>query len=398
MNDETIKLTENIQKEFERLSKKDKELQTLLKATLENSKSYTDALNLADRLGANLSEAVKKNIIEGILPDDILSKEIADDIVNSVYGNAFDIAEQAAQNVQKRINESAGLGLNTVSPQTKQERLASLSNTVADKNINEAGKTLTKAARELPQGAVSDTLKANADFQGKSGINARIIRRAESKCCKWCDSLAGSYKYPDVPRDVYRRHANCRCTVEYYPGKGKEKQNVWSKEWKTQEEKNAVEKRKNLVNNLDSKNVALEYLKTAQPGVGNIEYEKDYNKLRHAQEIKMAQWLHDNFGGDIVLLNESNMAEVKTADYLWRGKLWDLKTITSEKAANSALRHGIKQIEENPGGIIFDFSAESLNQEKLWDVVGKRMGWYNTQGKYDVMVVFKDALKGVRRY
>lgn len=241
MNDETIKLTGNIQKEFERLSKKDKEFQTLLKATLENSKSYTDALNLADRLGANLSEAVKKNIAEGILPDDILSKEIADDIVNSVYGNAFDIAEQAAQNVQKRINESAGLGLNTVSPQTKQERLASLSNTVADKNINEAGKTLTKAARELPQGAVSDTLKANADFQGKSGINARIIRRAESKCCKWCDSLAGSYKYPDVPRDVYRRHANCRCTVEYYPGKGKEKQNVWSKEWKTQEEYDKIE-------------------------------------------------------------------------------------------------------------------------------------------------------------
>ena len=40
-------------------------------------------------------------------------------------------------------------------------------------------------------------------------------------------SLEGEYEYPDVPKDVYRRHENCDCTVEYISA-GK-RQDVWTK-------------------------------------------------------------------------------------------------------------------------------------------------------------------------
>jgi len=60
----------------------------------------------------------------------------------------------------------------------------------------------------------------NAEFHYKSGMSPKIIRKETGKCCKWCKNLVGTYRYPDVPKDVYRRHQNCRCTVEYIPKKG----------------------------------------------------------------------------------------------------------------------------------------------------------------------------------
>ena len=145
-------------------------------------------------------------------------------------------------------------------------------------------------------------------------------------------------------------------------------------------------------------NVLEEYRRTATPGQGSITYDEGYDRTLHANEIKTAQWLHDHLGGDIVLLNEANEDHQKTADYLWRGKLWDLKNTSTEKAANSAIRHGIKQIEKNPGGIILDFGDTVPVQEMLWDIVTKRMGWYTTNGRYDILVITNGELVAAKRY
>lgn len=81
------------------------------------------------------------------------------------------------------------------------------------------------------QSFVDDTMKRNAEFQSKAGVSPKIVRKSPTKCCPWCDALVGTYNYPDdVPDDVYRRHDNCNCIVEFYPGDG-HKQNVWTKSW-----------------------------------------------------------------------------------------------------------------------------------------------------------------------
>lgn len=59
-----------------------------------------------------------------------------------------------------------------------------------------------------------------------------------------------------------------------------------------------------------------EYLKKATPGIGKVSYDSGYDLSRHADEIKTAQWLHDHLGGDIMLLNESNVEGQKRPDYL----------------------------------------------------------------------------------
>ena len=141
-----------------------------------------------------------------------------------------------------------------------------------------------------------------------------------------------------------------------------------------------------------------EYVRGKIPGQGTITFDEGYDRALHVNEIKIAQWLHDHLGGDIVLLNEVNEDHQKTADYLWRGKLWDLKSTSTEKAANSAIRHGIKQIEKNPGGIILDFGDAVPVQETLWDIVTKRMGWYPPNGQYDILVIANGELIAAKRY
>ena len=144
--------------------------------------------------------------------------------------------------------------------------------------------------------------------------------------------------------------------------------------------------------------VTSEYLKSAKPGIGNITLDKGYTESKHREEIKIAQWLHDTIGGDIVLLCETNEDKVKTPDYLWNEKMWDLKTISSEKAANSAVRHGIAQIRENPGGIILDFGDREFSLSALLDVIDRRMGWYDTNGSVDILVLSKGKLISAKRY
>lgn len=145
-------------------------------------------------------------------------------------------------------------------------------------------------------------------------------------------------------------------------------------------------------------NVLEEYKRKATPGQGSITYDEGYNRTRHAEEIKTAQWLHDTLGGDIMLLNESNIQGQKMPDYLWRNSYWDLKTLSSEKAANSAIRHGLQQIRNNPGGLILDMGDLEVSLDELNAVIEKRMQWNQTKAAVDIMVIQKGKPIEILRY
>ncbi|MBQ9348980.1 MAG: hypothetical protein IJT94_16860, partial [Oscillibacter sp.] len=143
--------------------------------------------------------------------------------------------------------------------------------------------------------------------------------------------------------------------------------------------------------------VTKEYIDNATPGVGTVELEDGYEEATHKAEIETAEWLHKNLGGNIRLLHESNEQRVKTADYLWRDKLWDLKSVTSEKAANSAIRYGLHQIEENPGGIILNYGECDIRLALLNSFIEKRMQWYQ-RPHADILVLSRGELLEALRY
>lgn len=140
-----------------------------------------------------------------------------------------------------------------------------------------------------------------------------------------------------------------------------------------------------------------EYQKKATPKQGIVTYDKGYDAERHKNEIAFADWLHNKFGGDIKLLNESDIDGVKMPDYIWNGKLWDLKTASTEKSANGLIRKGLKQIELNPGGIFLDYGDRDISIDILLNVIEERMKWHKGKG-LDIMIVRSGEVIKVLRY
>ena len=111
--------------------------------------------------------------------------------------------------------------------------------------------------------------------------------------------------------------------------------------------------------------ISDEFLKNLSLNSREITYDNQYNKNSHKEETFIGKWLYETFGGTIHHIDETNVYGRKSADYLWNDELWDLKTISSEKAVDSALRHGIKQIKSNPGGIILWDIYDNLDTQEI---------------------------------
>lgn len=144
--------------------------------------------------------------------------------------------------------------------------------------------------------------------------------------------------------------------------------------------------------------VSAEYAERATPGEGTITQDDGYDTDRHTEETKIAEWLRSKFGGGIRLLNESKVDHEKRADLLWRGKLWDLKTASTEKAANTAIKRGLQQIRPNPGGIILDYKDIEISMDLLKQVIDKRMEWLSEGETVDIMIVRNGEVVKVLRY
>ena len=110
----------------------------------------------------------------------------------------------------------------------------------------------------------------------------------------------------------------------------------------------------------------------------------------------MANQIHEKFGGKIVLLKESAIPGVKRPDMTWRGKEWEIKSISSAKAADSALRKAIKQIHGNPGGVIFD-ATETVDLQKLISVLDARAKRSKTFSA-DIIVMQNGKFAFAKRY
>lgn len=142
--------------------------------------------------------------------------------------------------------------------------------------------------------------------------------------------------------------------------------------------------------------VTDEYLQLATPAQGSVTYDIGYNKSKHKDEIKMSDWLFKTFGGEIKLLNESNIKNQMMPDYLWNSKYWELKGAHSINGADKLLQRAIKEIQNNPGGVILnalaDIDIAALEEQLLRRI--ERSG----VDKLDIMILAKGELVKILRY
>lgn len=392
MTDIAPELYEKLKSEYEKKLQNDKKLRMLQIKINDKTADYADAAEYAERSGRLLSEVIGENISSAILPDGKMYYNIAERTLSPMIDGNYDVVVKACSKVQEQLNENAGIGMKAVVPQQNTDRRDGIIEMVTKADLfDDVAEELKDVIINIAQSVCDDFVRENADFQYKSGMSPKIVRKSSGRCCEWCKALVGTYDYEDVEdgSDVFRRHNRCRCTVEYIPNKH-ERQNVWTKEVKRIEikEEKADAGRRGI-------DIKSEYIRTARPGTGTITVEDGYKEKEHVDEINMAEWIHNNLGGDIKLLKETESE--KRADYLWREKYWDLKTCSSEKAANSAIRYGLKQIHSNPGGILLNYGNIRYNEEKLKEMIEKRMQWYKSYN-LDILIVSQNKLSMAIRY
>lgn len=164
-------------------------------------------------LGEILATAFNLHITEN--PASVIEK-----IINDRLKENHRLITEHGRIVQTILNKQAKIGLEAQIPEVNQSRIDGLVSRLSEGDFEKSKWLLGSPIVNFSQSVVDDMVRKNAEFHFHSGMSPKIIRKETGKCCKWCKSLVGIYRYPDVPKDVYRRHQNCRCTVEYIPKKG----------------------------------------------------------------------------------------------------------------------------------------------------------------------------------
>ena len=231
MEDVSPKLLKMVRDSFQASFDSDSKIKSIYEKIKAGTATYLEANDFAVKAGEHLAKAYKQ-ISAADLPDGKMYYNIANSIIPPTMTNNYDLVSEVATQIQQNLNEEAGIGLKALTPELNQDRIDGIVNRISSEDDFDAIKwILDSPIVDFSQSIIDDSIRRNAEFHGEAGMTPKIVRKnAFFGCCKWCSRLQGTYVYPDVPQDVYRRHENCRCKVDYHPGDGK-KQNVHSKEW-----------------------------------------------------------------------------------------------------------------------------------------------------------------------
>lgn len=246
MNDDVLpELLKEVQDKFEQEFGKSEVIKNAFETLKAKKATYANANDFAIEIGEILSKALTTSVTAGKLPDGEMYYNIAKRLLEPVLQRNHELVADYSTEVQTILNEKAKISIAVQSVDLNQDRINGFIERFSrEDKFDDVKWLLGDPIVNFTQSIVDDSIKKNAEFHAKAGLQPKIVRKTAGHCCKWCQSLAGSYNYPDVPKDVYRRHQNCRCTVDYKPGDGKKK-NIWSKKV-TVDSKNKREQRRQM--------------------------------------------------------------------------------------------------------------------------------------------------------
>lgn len=230
MADIGAELLEKIRAEFQKTCKADKYIQSVLKKIEGGTAKMEEVALLSKQLGFRASQAIGAHVNVAALPDGKMYYNIADTILTGVLKDNYDIINSAATECQKALDSQAGINITPQQAEFPTERVQAVANAASIPDITEEVmiRRMTAPAQNITESFYNDYVQTNVKFRSDAGLDCYIIRNDHGGCCEWCAKLAGKYHYPeDVPKDVYRRHDNCGCTVTYL--NGRKAQDVWDK-------------------------------------------------------------------------------------------------------------------------------------------------------------------------
>lgn len=242
-NDVLPGILKEVQERFERDFGKSEIVRNAFAALKGKKATYKTANEFAIEIGDILSKALGTSLSADKLPDGKMYYNIAQRLLTDVLRRNHELVSGYTSDVQKNLNQEAKIGLKVQVPELNLDRIAGIVNRFSsEENFEDVSWLLGEPIVNFTQSIIDDSIRKNAEFHHQSGLQPEIVRKSYFHCCEWCQEVQGNYKYPRVPKDVYRRHQHCRCIVDYDPKSGKT-QNVWTKKWNSID-KERVERRK----------------------------------------------------------------------------------------------------------------------------------------------------------
>lgn len=237
MEDIGKELCERVREVFEQRNSSNAFMVRLKDEIARGTATMRDTSLYSQTLGINLRRAIKEVVTPDELPDSTLYFNIAHSILEPLLRDTYEDVNAVCAEVQRKLDGKAGIHLAPQKADFPTERVRAAAGSASTRDTSAHGiEVLERTSENITAAFSDDYMKANSDFRSRAGLDTYIERRDDGKCCEWCSKIAGRYSYPDkAPKDIFRRHDNCGCTVEYVCSKGR--QNVWSKRWRDEQGK-----------------------------------------------------------------------------------------------------------------------------------------------------------------
>ena len=392
MTDIAPELLEKVQQSFEA------ETAELRDEIANGVKSYEEAYGYAIQVGEALSKSFGVNITPEILPDGMMYYNIADKVVRPMLQAEYELTSAAAVQAQRSANRAAGIGIKPLAADFDEDRAQGIIDRVSSQPFEEVSWLLNEPVKSFSKNVVDQTLEKNVEFQGKSGLSPKIRRTANGETCEWCQAVAGTYEYPNVPKDVYRRHANCDCVVEYLDGgtiqdvhtkviyKSQAERDAAVQERIARAQEQAEDRRKKRVRDNSAapkyeRNLMIDGLQTSEEIKAlfpNTVFRKGFDKLDIEVQKEVAQGLYymRNLLGEKSLPTECNATEPndygRTKIRTGKVNLWKELSIDN---AFSTVCHECVHVYDGKRGLIservIDVAANNLGLSKKDDAYAR---------------------------
>lgn len=230
MADIGAELLEKIRAYFKKKCQGDAFIQSVLGKVAAGTAQMEEISLLSQSIGFRASQAITEFVNVAALPDGKMYYNIADTILSGVLKDNYEIINSAAAECQRALDRKMGINIEPQRAPYPAERVQAVAGAASAPDISEEKmvRRMTSTTENITRSFYDDYVETNVKYRSEAGLECFIIRSDHGGCCKWCAALAGKYRYPEeVPKDVYRRHDNCTCTVTYT--NGRKAQDVWSK-------------------------------------------------------------------------------------------------------------------------------------------------------------------------
>lgn len=173
-----------------------------------------------------------RNYLQGVVLD--LPAGAREQLCTALLNAGYNKTNEVMQSVQQAQDEPQGIHLNPVLPKRPAERIHTVAHALEDPTVPD-DKIVRRAGAPVANVQMSfhdRYIEENARIRAKLGMKPTITRYG-SGCCSWCSAVAGKYRFGDQPKDIFRRHDNCNCTIIYDNQvlRGRETSSGRSKTW-----------------------------------------------------------------------------------------------------------------------------------------------------------------------